>query len=344
MGQWHARQLLEDRCPSARLTAVVEPWFMGKGKADGGKFEEWKDSVSSDVSFSADVSSLPPATDPRLSIISARTADCPRYLSEAIAAGSTAIYLEKPGAPTVAELVAMKEEAEAAGVKVLMGYNKNVCKYVSKVRTFAEKNDGVVTFVSNNAYEDSDESLGECFERNSEGMLKNMAIHELALMVSFYGVSVDTIESVVCDRNFTKVQTLKGPSGQEFTDFSRVKFTIKTWMGTLVTLVADRCGGSDSYGVVKSASSAKELFRYDLPDEDDKVTVAELGRRFPDAMPYFLSQDNDYVTLKEAAAKFCLTKDESEVSDVASIDVGIETLKVAEYLTPHILRLMDGYR
>ena len=32
--------------------------------------------------------------------------------------------------------------------------------------------------------------LGECFERNAEGMLKNMTIHEIALLVSFYDVSV----------------------------------------------------------------------------------------------------------------------------------------------------------
>ena len=32
--------------------------------------------------------------------------------------------MEKPGAPTVTELQGMKDEAEAAGVGVLMGYNK----------------------------------------------------------------------------------------------------------------------------------------------------------------------------------------------------------------------------
>jgi len=32
--------------------------------------------------------------------------------------------LEKPGAPTVKELQGMKDEAEKAGVGVLMGYNK----------------------------------------------------------------------------------------------------------------------------------------------------------------------------------------------------------------------------
>ena len=121
-----------------------------------------------------------------MALISGRTADNPRFLGEAIAAGCTTIYLEKPGAPTVAELETMKSEAAAAGVAVLMGYNKNVCKYVRKARDFASNMEGShVTFVSNNTYENTPESLGECFERNCEGMLKNMAIHELALLVSF---------------------------------------------------------------------------------------------------------------------------------------------------------------
>merc|ERR1712048_350166 len=145
----------------------------------------------------------------------------------------------------------MKAEAEKAGVEVLMGYNKNVCKYVSKVRDYATTVDGShVTFVSNNAYENSAESLGECFERNAEGMLKNMAIHELALLVTFYDVSVDNIESVTADKDFSSLQTLAGPSGKEWTDFDKIKFTIKTKNGKEVSVAADRCGGEDSYATV----------------------------------------------------------------------------------------------
>ena len=45
---------------------------------------------------------------------------------------------------------------------MLMGYNKNVCKYVSKVREYATANPGThVTFVSNNTYSPNAESLGE---------------------------------------------------------------------------------------------------------------------------------------------------------------------------------------
>merc|ERR1711935_450680 len=121
-----------------------------------------------------------------------------------------------------------RDEAKAAGATVLMGYNKNVCKYVSKARDYAAANEGShVTFVSNNAYANTPESLGECFERNREGMLKNMAIHELALLVSFYDVSVDAIDKCEADKEFSSCQTLKGPSGDDFTDFDKIKLPLR---------------------------------------------------------------------------------------------------------------------
>ena len=74
----------------------------------------------------------------------------------------------------------MKEEAAKNDVSVFMGYNKNVCKFVRKAREFAADTEGShVTFVSNNTYENTPESLGECFERNREGMLKNMYVETL---------------------------------------------------------------------------------------------------------------------------------------------------------------------
>merc|ERR1711937_297779 len=110
-------------------------------------------------------------------------------------------------------------------------------------------------------YENTPESLGECFVRNAEGMLKNMAIHELALLASFYDVTVDNIEEVIADKEFSSLQTLKGPSGEDFTDFDKIKFTIKTKTGKEVSVSADRCGGTDSFATVTDADG-KEVFRY----------------------------------------------------------------------------------
>jgi predicted dehydrogenase len=183
MGWYHAEQMLKNQCPSCKLCFIVEPWFLGAGATGPGgpEFTEYKTKAEADhgVQFFTSMDALPPVADgkKRLALISGRTADNPRLLSESIKAGCTTIYLEKPGAPTVKELEAMRDEANAAGVKVLMGYNKNVCKYVTKARGYADANGGHVTFVSNNTYENTPESLGECFERNAEGMLKNMAIH-----------------------------------------------------------------------------------------------------------------------------------------------------------------------
>lgn len=336
MGWYHAIQMLEDQCPSASLDYIVEPWFMGAGKDSepGKEFGEWQSSAEAayGTTFAASLDDLPPPDAPRLALISGRTADNPRLLSESIAHGAKCIYLEKPGAPTVVELEAMKTEADAASVEVLMGYNKNVCKYVRKTREFAETVEGShVTFVSNNAYENTPESLGECFERNAEGMLKNMAIHELALLVSFYDVTVDNIAEVTADKEFSSLQTLKGPSGAEYTDFDKIKFTIKTKTGKEVSVAADRCGGTDSYATV-SDKSGEEVFRYYMPDEEDKVHVKELEAKYPEAMPYFFTQDPDYITVKERVAKH--TVDGKPAEGVATIQIAIDTLKVAEYLTP----------
>jgi predicted dehydrogenase len=226
----------------------------------------------------------------------------------------------------------MKQAAADANVSICMGYNKNVCKYVRNAREYASTVPGShVTFVSNNTYENNAASLGECFERNAEGMLKNMAIHELALLASFYDVTVDNIETVDVDETFSSCQTLAGPSGKEFTDFDRVKFTIKTKTGKEVSVQADRCGGDTSYAMVTDADG-NELFRHSMPDEDDKANVAVLEAKYPGAMPYFFSQDPDYITVKERVAKHAVTGEEAK--DIATIDIAIAALSVAEYLTP----------
>mmetsp|Transcript_52473 Transcript_52473/g.77716 ORF Transcript_52473/g.77716 Transcript_52473/m.77716 type:complete len:371 (-) Transcript_52473:513-1625(-) len=338
MGWYHAVQLLGDECASAKLCHVVEPWFLGAGAAGPGGAEfatfakETEELYGTQFHTSMDALPAPAEGVKRLALISGRTGDNPRLLTESIEAGCTTIYLEKPGAPTVAELEAMKAEAASKDVTVLMGYNKNVCKYVRNVREYAATMpDSHVTFVSNNTYEPTAESLGECFERNSEGMLKNMAIHELALLVSFYDVSVDNIESVTADKEFSSMQTLKGPSGKEFTDFDKIKFTIKTKTGKEVTVQADRCGGDTTYATVTDASGA-EVFRHQMPDEEDMANVEKLEKKYPGAMPYFFSQDPDYITVKERVAKTCVTGEEAE--GVATIEIACETLKVAEYLTP----------
>jgi hypothetical protein len=129
-------------------------------------------------------------------------------------------------------------------------------------------------------------------------------------------------------------QTLTGPSRKEFTNFDRIKSTIETKTGKRVSIVAGRCGGTDSNATVINADGT-EVFRYYMPDDEDKMQVAALQEKYPTAMPYFFTQDPDYVTVKERVAKFMATGEEAE--GVATIGVAVETLRVAEYLTPTLM-------
>jgi predicted dehydrogenase len=290
----------------------------------------------SGVKFFATVKEVPPPADDkttkRLAIISARTADNPKLFAECLDIGCHSIFLEKPGAPSLAELEKMMNDAQNAGVNVFMGFNKNVSKYVAKTREYEAQHPGVkVTYVHNNNYEDSEASLGECFERNAEGMLKNMAIHELALVVTYYGVTVDSVASVEADKEFSACKSLKGPSGGVFTDFDKLKFTITTKAGKVISILADRCGGDDSVGIGTDADG-KELVRFTMPDGEDAIQIESAEKRVPGAMPYFYMQDPDYSTLKQRVAKAML--DGSKPEGVATIEVAVDSLKLAEYLTP----------
>jgi len=329
MGWYHGVQMIDGRVPSGRLTDVVEPWFLGAGAdSDAGKeFKAWADSVSG-VAFHSSVAGMARPAGPKLALISGRTADNPRLLKEVIEQGCTHVFLEKPGAPTVGELEEMAAYAKSKGVGVFMGYNKNVTKYVTEAREFEARTPGAsTTFCANNAYKP--EELDECFERNSEGMLKNMAVHELALLVTFYGVKLETIKSVSADKDFSVCET-RGA----YTDFSRVGFTIETTEGKTLTVKSDRCGGSFNEAIVYV--NGEEKFRSVTPDAALEKQVAAMEAQSPGLMPYFYLQDEDYITLKERCCKHIVDGAPGTPDGIATIEIAIDTLKVAEYLTPTI--------
>lgn len=336
MGAYHALQILDGRVPDAELEYVVEPFYFSEASKSAPGYEEfhtWRKTLETDkdIQFFTTVAEVPPPKDGdiRLAIISARTSDNPALLKACVSGGCTAIYLEKPGATTVEDLEAMRDLAASKGVAVHMGFNKNVSSYLSLSREFAKKHTGPanVTFLHNNNYPDTTEALSECFERNAEGMLKNMAIHELAICVTYYGVTVDTIASVEADKDYSSLKTLGG-----LTDFDKIKFKITTKDGVSISVAADRCGGDDSVGIVTDASSGNELARFSMPDAETVSRIPSLKEKYGDAMPYFFTQDPDYLELKNRVVQSVVHGKEAD--GVADINVAVETLKVAEYLTP----------
>ena len=89
MGWYHAKQILDGDTPSASLSAVVEPWFLGPGadSPPGATFAAWAaETGPSGVAFCESVADVPKPDGPRMALISGRTADNPRLLREVIEA------------------------------------------------------------------------------------------------------------------------------------------------------------------------------------------------------------------------------------------------------------------
>ena len=64
-----------------------------------------------------------------------------------------------------------------------------------------------------------------------------------------------------------------------------------------------------------------------------QVVEAESAKD-PEMMPYFFLQSDDYITLKERATAHILSGKPGAPEGMATIDIAVEALKCAEYLTP----------
>uniref|UniRef100_A0A7S3VEF7 Gfo/Idh/MocA-like oxidoreductase N-terminal domain-containing protein n=1 Tax=Chaetoceros debilis TaxID=122233 RepID=A0A7S3VEF7_9STRA len=351
MGWYHLTQLLE--MENANVIGMVEPFFLNptlcptppaaftelvtqlEAAACGGVV--CTDSVSKLATFEE---------KDTMCLIAGRTNDNPKLFKECVDQGAKVIYLEKPGAPTVAELQEMSDLAESKGVKVYLGYNKNVTPYVQKALALQKENAGSsITFCHNNSYATNE--LNECFTRNREGMLKNMAIHELALLVSFFGVTVDTVKDFNLNTHTLFTEKLSVwvpgtvvPNDEYISDFSRIGFSVTTKdSDNSVSVMADRCGGNVSFASVKNADGV-EIEKFNFPDEETLKKVEKQCEEDPEMMPYFFVQSDDYSTLKNLVVDSALSGEPAQ--SVATIQIAIEALKLAEYFTEEAGRVLDA--
>ena len=329
--------------PSAKLTDVVEPWFMGAGAGGPGaaEFEAFRAEVEpTGVRFHASVGAMPAASGKKMAMVCTRTADMPGFVDEIVANGCSHVFLEKPGAPTVGELEKMRDDAAAAGVGIYMGFNKNVTAYVTKGReALAKCPGGDFTLVHHNAYK-ADE-LNVCFERNAEGMLKNMAIHEIALACQFWGMRADNIVDVICNPKGGKdspgcdMRTLGGK-----TDFASVDITLVNSSGTKVRISADRCSGDGCCATVTDTSNGVVLYQQEMVGGERAKKVAAEAKAHPDWFSYLYTQAEEYAKLKTVCAAHALAK--TTPPGVATIEIAIEALKLAEYLTPVLQKKLQA--
>jgi len=350
MGWYHLTQLLE--MENANVIGMVEPFFLNPTlcPTPPAAFTELVtqlEAAGNGVVCTDSVSKLAKFEEKdTMCLIAGRTNDNPKLFKECVDQGAKVIYLEKPGAPTVAELQEMSDLAESKGVKVYLGYNKNVTPYVQKALALQKENAGSsITFCHNNSYATNE--LNECFTRNREGMLKNMAIHELALLVSFFGVTVDTVKDFNLNTHTLFTEKLSVwvpgtvvPNDEYISDFSRIGFSVTTKdSDNSVSVMADRCGGNVSFASVKNADGV-EIEKFNFPDEETQKKVEKQCEEDPEMMPYFFVQSDDYSTLKNLVVDSALSGEPAQ--SVATIQIAIEALKLAEYFTEEAGRVLDA--
>ena len=86
MGWYHAKQILDGDVPSATLTDIVEPWFLGGGKdgPGGAEFAAFKKEHEGKVRFHASISDMPKPDGKMMAMVCTRTADMPGYVDELV--------------------------------------------------------------------------------------------------------------------------------------------------------------------------------------------------------------------------------------------------------------------
>lgn len=183
MGWFHLTQLLEHQ--RVRVSAVVEPWFLGKG-ANGPGAEQFAAfrAQHPDLCFFPSLSDVPAKADaaaPLLVLIAGRTCDAAKLFEEAVSKGATHVYLEKPGGVSAAQLDAMRALAAKSHVEVIIGYNKNVSAYARDAMAFLRKTAKpwpAVTLEHCNDFAPGDGLVDFLRGPGGEGMLHNMCCHE----------------------------------------------------------------------------------------------------------------------------------------------------------------------
>ena len=250
MGWTHLYQMLQEPLVNlADVVGVVEPYFMsetGKNAKGSDVFNSYT-AEHPEIKFVSSCDQLPAVTPgkARVAIIAVRTGvSCAAFEDAVLKLGCRAIYLEKPGASNVQEMDRMIKIAEENGVTVVVGYSRNVGTYVSRGREFPEKCEAAtstkpsVKLLHSNPWKDED--MAECFQRCQPGIMYDMACHDLAIAVAFYGLTADGYTDLNVDPT-TSLQAMYGG----IDDFVRLSFSLCPKAGkNPIHFMIDRQSGS----------------------------------------------------------------------------------------------------
>ena len=339
IGWFHLMQFLD--IPNINVRAVVEPFYLDKAKCP-----QPPQSLLDLVGVLQDLniqcvkgfSQLGPCRRRTLCVLAGRVDKNPQYFRECIGLGATHIFLEPPGAASVGELSTMSNVASVRGVQVYMGYHKTCSPYIEQAVELSQSVPKSHVFFCHNENR-LKKDLHRVISRHPEGMIRSMVSQELAVLVTRFGVTTDSVKTFKVNTNklFSEKQTFcNSANGSELTDFSRVAFKIITKKGRSVSIMADRCGGMVSFAVVKSLAG-KEIQKFLSSNGALASRIENELRRDNEIIHQFTIEGEDYMELKRRVVGSILGEDTAAISlGVISIQDGIEVLRLSNYCTKEI--------
>ncbi|KAL7550746.1 hypothetical protein ACHAWF_013964 [Thalassiosira exigua] len=337
VGWCHLMQFLD--MPDVHVRAIVEPFYLNKSKCPYPP-QSFVDLVimldEMGIRCLYHVGQLEPFQRQTFCIIAGGTSENPKLYRECIGLGASHIYLETPGAPTIHHLKDMQSLAATRGVDVYMGYQRLCSLFIEKTLSLSRSIPRSHVFFCHNEHYSS-KDLPLVVSRFPEGLIHSMAVQELAILVTQFGVKAEDIRDfkVNTNRLFSEKQTFYKTNGKELIDLSRVAFKITTVKGRSVSVMADRCGGLVSFAVVKS-HSGKELQRFQSHDEGEASIVQHELDEDKEILNQFIIERESYLELKTRLVKRILSGNTRKSPGILSIQDGIDVLALADYCTKEI--------
>jgi len=350
MGWYHLTQLLDE--PRAQVRAVVEPWYLGPGKDAPGSqaFQDFSAEVKSrnpNVEFLASVEDLPDfkstsSSAPVVAVIAPRTCQAMELFSAACKKGVTHVYLEKPGGESAEQISKMKELADSCGVAVMIGYNKNVSDYV--LQALAELDrlplDVPIAFEHNNSFVPGDQLVEFISGAGGEGMVHNMLCHELAIAVTYFGLTCERLSKLTLDTD--KSNLIELPDGRS--DWQRLVFRVSSEGGASREVIfdANRCGGSSDFSRVLIGAEGEDRKSFQLPSPEHEKWCESMRAQDSEIRGYFLLQSVDYKRLKCKLIDHIEGATPGVPQGVADLAAASEVLRLADFIAPLVKKLWKG--
>lgn len=228
----------------------------------------------------------------------------------------------------------MIDYAAERGVRVVVGYNKNVSKYcIDALREFRScAAPPLLSLEHNNALARGNDVISFMQGPGAEGMIHNMCCHELAIAVVLFGLRRQMIASVSMEPSHCELVDL----GEGRSDWLKVGFSLKlkdteASQPTEIRFHADRCGGNFSRVHVGNGAETRS---FQLPDAEHAAWIEREQAKKPEVRQYFFLQAPDYQRLKGMVLDHIIAGAAGLPEGAAGLDHALEVLELADFLAP----------